>query len=75
MITASGLYLLQIRTGIRYRQIQTEAIHFPMIPREQYTSLHAENCAQKDGNDRQVAVTYEASDAELIGNNSEAVPA
>jgi hypothetical protein len=60
------LHVQAIRLGLRIRQIQPEPIHFPMIPGTQATSLWAENCVQDDGNDRQLTVTYEASDLELF---------
>jgi hypothetical protein len=60
------LHVRAIRAGFQIRQMQPEAIHFPMIPGTQITSLYAENCAKEDGNDRQLAVTYESSDLELF---------
>jgi len=60
------LHVLAIRSGFKIRQMQTEALHFPHIPGTQAESLYAENCAQDDGNDRQLAVTYESSDLELL---------
>jgi hypothetical protein len=69
------LHLRAIRSGFPVRQIQPEAIHFPMIPGTQDTSLWAENCEQDDGNDRQLVVTYDAGDLELLGRNSAAVHA
>jgi hypothetical protein len=62
------LHVQAIRLRLRIRQIQPEPIHFSMIPGTQATSLWAENCAQGDGNDRQLIVTYEASDLELFEN-------
>ena len=64
------LHVCAIRAGYRIRQIHREAIHFPMIPGTQETSLYAENCAQEDGNDRQSAVTYRGSDLDLIRGSS-----
>jgi hypothetical protein len=64
------LHVRAIRSGFHVRQIQRESIHFPMIKGTQETSLWAENCAQDDGNDRQLTVTYEAGDLELLGRNS-----
>ena len=60
------LHVQAIRSGFLIRQIQAEPLHFPMIPGSQETSLYAENCALDDGNDRQLAVTYEASDLKLF---------
>lgn len=60
------LHVQAIRAGFQIRQIQPEAIHFPLIPGTQVTSLYAENCAEEDGNDRQLAVTYESSDLALL---------
>jgi hypothetical protein len=64
------LHVRAIRAGFTIRQIQSEAIHFPLIPGTQVTSLYAENCAEEDGNDRQLAVTYESSDLELFESNA-----
>lgn len=64
------LHVQALRSGLHIRQIQPEPIHFPMIPGTQVTSLWAENCAHDDGNDRQLIVTYEAGDLELLGRNS-----
>lgn len=69
------LHVQAIRSGFHIRQIQPEPIHFPMIPGSQETSLYAENCAQEDGNDRQLAVTYEARDLELFRPNAVTVTA
>jgi hypothetical protein len=69
------LHVRAIRSGFQIRQIQAEAIHFPHIPGTQVTSLYAENCAEEDGNDRQLAVTYEASDLELFESNAVATHA
>jgi hypothetical protein len=60
------LHVQAIRSGFQIRQIQPEPVHFPMIPGTQESSLYAENCALDDGNDRQLAVTYEARDLELF---------
>jgi len=64
------LHVRAIRSGFQVRQMQQEPIHFPMIPGTQATSLWAENCARDDGNDRQLTVTYEASDLELLESNT-----
>lgn len=64
------LHVQAIRSGFHIRQIQPEPIHFPMIPGSQESSLYAENCALDDGNDRQLAVTYEARDLELFENSA-----
>jgi len=64
------LHLRAIRSSFQIRQIHPEAIHFPLIPGTQVTSLYAENCEQEDGNDRQLAVTYDSSDLELVENNA-----
>jgi hypothetical protein len=69
------LHVQAIRAGFHIRQIQPEPIHFPMIPGTQETSLYAENCALDDGNDRQLAVTYEDRDLTLFGCNRTAAPA
>jgi hypothetical protein len=62
------LHVQAIRSGYRIRQIQSEAIHFPEIRGSQVTSLFSENVAQDDGNDRQIALTYEPRDLELLLN-------
>ncbi|HEY6846779.1 MAG TPA: hypothetical protein VI320_11240 [Terracidiphilus sp.] len=64
------LHVQAIRSGFQIRQIQPEPIHFPMIPGSQESSLYAENCALDDGNDRQLAVTYEARDLELFESSA-----
>lgn len=69
------LHVRAIRSNFKIRQIQPEAIHFPLIPGSQVTSLYAENCAQQDGNDRQLAVTYDSSDLELFESNAVTVNA
>jgi hypothetical protein len=63
------LHVRAIRSGFPIRQMQPEPIHFPMIPGSQESSLYADNCAQDDGNDRQLAVTYESGDLELFASN------
>lgn len=68
------LHVRAIRSGFRIRQIQTKSIHFPIIPGTQDNSLYAENCAQGDGNDRQLIVTYETRDLELFGGNASKAP-
>lgn len=69
------LHVQAVRSGFQIRQIQTEPIHFPMIPGSQETSLYAENCAQDDGNDRQVAATYESKEIDLFESHSPTVSA
>jgi hypothetical protein len=69
------LHARAIRSGFQIRQIQPEPIHFPLIPGTQVTSLYAENCAHDDGNDRQLAVTYDSSDLELFQRDAAAVHA
>jgi len=69
------LHARAIRSGFQIRQIQPEPIHFPLIPGTQVTSLYAENCAHDDGNDRQLAVTYDPSDLELFQRDAVAVHA
>lgn len=69
------LHVRAIRSGFHIRQIQRKPIHFPTIPGTQATSLWAENCALDDGNDRQLNVTYEASDLELFESNPAEVQA
>jgi len=60
------LHVRAIRSSFQIRQIQQEAILFPLIPGTQETSLYAENCALDDGNDRQLAVTYNSIDLEIL---------
>jgi len=60
------LHVWAIRSGYEIRQIQPDAIHFPHIPGTQVTSLYAENCAQDDGNDRQMASVYGVLDMEIL---------
>jgi len=60
------LHVWAIRSNIRVRQVQPQALHFPLIPGSQLTSLYAENCAEDDGNDRQIAIVYEPRDLELL---------
>lgn len=67
------LHVQAIRAGCYIRQIQPKPIHFPLIPGTQETSLYAENCAFDDGNDRQLAVTYEARDLELFADSAPGV--
>jgi hypothetical protein len=69
------LHVQAVRSGFRIRQILPEPMHFPLIPGSQETSLYAENCALDDGNDRQLAVTYEAGDLQRIAGNAVSVPA
>jgi hypothetical protein len=69
------LHVRAIRSGFHIRQIQPEAILFPLIPGTQVTSLWAENWEQDDGNDRQLAVTYESSDLELFESSANTVHA
>jgi hypothetical protein len=69
------LHARAIRSSFQIRQIQPEAILFPLIPGSQETSLYGENCALDDGNDRQLAGTYEAVDMELFGCNRVAASA
>jgi len=60
------LHLWTIRSNVKIRQIQPQAILFPLIPGSQIISLYAENCSHDDGNDRQIAVVYERRDLELL---------
>jgi hypothetical protein len=60
------LHVHAVRSGFRIRQIQPDAIHFPIIPGTHETALYVENYAQGDGNDRQIALVYETRDLELI---------
>jgi hypothetical protein len=64
------LHLQAIRSSFQIRQIQPEVIHFPMIPGTQDTALLLDNYAQGDGNDKQLALTYEATDLWLLEHNS-----
>jgi len=64
------LHVWALRSNYRIRQIQPEPIHFPLIPGSQATSLYTENCAQDDGNDRQIPFVYESSDLELLERGS-----
>jgi hypothetical protein len=64
------LHVQAIRAGFPIRQMQAEGLHFPHIPGSQVTSLYAENCAEDDGNDRQLALTYDSSDLELFESNA-----
>ena len=57
------LHVQAVRTGFNIRQMQSHAIHFPTVPGSQDTPLYAENLI-KDGNDRQIAVTYNSTDLE-----------
>jgi hypothetical protein len=69
------LHVQEIRAGFHIRQIQLEPIHFPTIPGTQETSLYSENCALDNGNDRALAVTYEARDLQLFAGIAATVPA
>jgi hypothetical protein len=61
------LHVQAIRAGFPVRQIQPEALHFPLIPGTQDVSLWSENWEEgADGNDRQSAVTYREGDLALL---------
>lgn len=62
------LHVWAIRSNFKIRQIQPEALLFPLIPGSQVTSLYAENCEQDDGNDRQIAIVYQRRDLELLNH-------
>jgi len=60
------LHVWAIRSGYEVRQVQRQAIHFPHIPGTQVTSLYLENCAENDGNDRQITSVYGPLDVEIF---------
>jgi hypothetical protein len=60
------LHVQAIRSGFKVRQIKTKSVHFSIIPGTQENSLYAENCAQDNGNDRQLVVTYDPRDLETL---------
>jgi hypothetical protein len=64
------LHVRAIRSGFPIRQIQPDAVLFPLIPGTQDSTLWSNNWEEGDGNDRQFAVTYEVSDLDLLGGNS-----
>ncbi|WP_167042664.1 hypothetical protein [Salinibacterium sp. ZJ454] len=57
------LHSRAVRYGFRTRQMQTESLHFPVIPGTQRTALNHANVHQA-GNDLQIEAAY--SDAELM---------
>lgn len=60
------LHVQTLRRGCKIRQIQPLALHFPVIPGTQEEALSSINWSHGNGNDRQVATTYAASDVELM---------
>jgi hypothetical protein len=69
------LHVQAIRSGVPIKQIQSEALLFPHIPGTQDVALWSENWERgAEGNDRQSAVTYQASDLALLDRGS-SVPA
>jgi hypothetical protein len=60
------LHVWTIRSNFKIRQIQPQAIHFPLIPGSQAASLCAENCGEDEGNDRQIALVYEPRDLDFL---------
>jgi hypothetical protein len=56
------LHVWAVRAGYQVRQMQPDSKEWPEIPGTQDIALHLENVSRQDGNDRQIAATYNADD-------------
>ena len=64
------LHVQALRAGYKVRQIEPEAVHFPMLPGTQEAGLFRRNVLHEDGNDQQVRKTYEQADIDILRQQS-----